>query len=152
MRSLVMGLLVVGFAFPIAAHADDATDRAVQKDRKKLQGTWQVTSLVIAGNKAKVEDVKKLTVVNGDDGTWSVRSEDKETSKGTSTISPRATPKTIDFTATEGGGSGDQFVGIYQLGKKNRKLCFVRSDKDRPTDFTSTPENQHILVTFKRIE
>ncbi|PAY18765.1 TIGR03067 domain-containing protein [Rhodopirellula sp. SM50] len=152
MRSLLLGLLLVGIAFPLVANAEDAQDQAVKKDRKKLQGVWQVTSLVIAGNKANDEDVKKMTVVNGDDGTWSVRSEGKETSKGVSTISPSAKPKTIDFTATEGGSSGEHFVGIYQLGKNKRKLCFVRRDKDRPTDFTSTTENQAILVTYKRIE
>ncbi|QDV43179.1 hypothetical protein Enr13x_30340 [Stieleria neptunia] len=152
MRSLLLGLLVVGVALPFAANAEDAQDQAIKKDRKKLQGTWQVTSLVIAGNRAKDEDAKKFTVVNGDDGTWSVRSEGKESSKGTSTISPTVKPKTIDFTATEGGASGDQFVGIYQLGKNKRKLCFVRSDKERPTEFTSTTENQNILVTYERIK
>ena len=34
------------------------------------------------------EDAKKLTVVNGSDGTWNLRSEGKEISKGTSTIDP----------------------------------------------------------------
>ena len=61
-------------------------------------------------------------------------------------------PKTIDFTPTEGGGKGDQYLGIYELGEKTRKLCFAPSGKDRPTEFSSTPENQHILVTFERVK
>lgn len=91
-------------------------------------------------------------MVNGDDGTWSVVSEGKEISEGTSTFDSTKKPKTIDFTPTEGGGKGDHFLGIYQLGKNTRKLCFAPSDKDRPTEFSSTAENQHILVTLKRVK
>ena len=92
------------------------------------------------------------TVVNGDDGTWSVRSEGREISKGTSTFDPTKKPKTIDFTPTEGGGKGDQFLGLYQLQKNTRKLCFAPAGKGRPMGFSSTPENQHLLVTFERVK
>ncbi len=152
MRRLLIGLLMVVIALPAVAGADDAKDNAITKDRKRLEGTWQVTSLVVGGNKSKKEDVKKLTVVNGDDGTWKVLSEGKVVSKGTSTLAPTAKPKTIDFVATEGGGSGDRFVGIYQLGNNKRKLCFVRADQERPSEFTSTAENKQILVAFRRVE
>ncbi|QEF99579.1 hypothetical protein Mal15_36450 [Stieleria maiorica] len=152
MRRLLIGLLVIGFVFQSGVGADEDSNDAVKKERKRLEGTWQVTSLVVGGNKSKKEDVQKLTVVNGDDGTRSVLSEGKVVSKGTSTLAPMAEPKTIDFTATEGGGSGDRFVGIYQLGKKKRKLCFVRADQERPTEFTSTAENKYILVAYKRVE
>ena len=150
MRSFFCALLVVGTIFVAVASADDSKDKAIKKDRKRIDGTWQVTSLEIGGNKSKDEDVKKLTVVNGSDGTWSVRSEGKEISKGTSTFDPTKKPKAIDFTPTEGGGTGEKFLGIYQLRKNTRKLCFAPSGKDRPTKFSSTPDNQHILVTFKR--
>jgi uncharacterized protein (TIGR03067 family) len=152
MRYSLFGLLVVGMLLTTTASADDAKGEAIKKDRKRIEGSWQVTALTINGNKAKGEDAKKITVVNGDDGTWSVRSEGKEISKGTSTFDPTQKPKTIDFTPTESGGKGDQFLGIYQLGKNNRKLCFAAAGKDRPTEFSSTPENQHILVTFERVK
>ena len=51
-------------------------------------------------------------------------------------------PKTIDFTPTDGGGKGEQFFGIYQLRKDTRKLCFAPAAKDRPKEFSSTPENE----------
>lgn len=145
-------LLLVGLLLTSTVSADDTKDEAISKERKRIQGTWQVTTLSINGNKAKDADAKKITVVNGDDGTWSIRSEGKEISKGTSTFDPTKKPKTIDFTPTEGGGKGDQFLGIYQLGKNARKLCFSPAGKDRPTEFSSTPENQQILVTFERVE
>jgi uncharacterized protein (TIGR03067 family) len=152
MRCSLFGLLVVGLLLSATASADDSKDETIKKDRKRIEGTWRVTALTINGNKAKDEDAKKITVVNGDDGTWSVRSEGKEISKGNSTFDPTKKPKTIDFTPIEGGGKGDKFLGIYQLGTDTRKLCFAPAGKDRPTKFSSTPENQHILVTFERVK
>jgi uncharacterized protein (TIGR03067 family) len=152
MRYSLFGLLVVGVLLTTIASADDAKDEAIKKDRERIEGTWQITALEINGNKSKDEDVKKLTVVNGSDGTWSVRAEGKEISIGTSTFDPTQKPKTIDFTPTEGGGKGDQFLGIYELRKNVRKLCFAPQGKDRPTEFSSTSDNQHILVTFERVK
>ncbi len=150
MRYALFALSVVGLLLNSVASADDAKDEAMKKHRKRIQGTWQVTALTINGNKAKNEDAQKLTVVNGDDGTWSIRVEGKEISKGTSTFDPTQKPNTIDFTPTTGGGEGDHFVGIYQLKKDTRKLCFAPAGKPRPTKFSSTADNQHILVEFKR--
>jgi len=90
--------------------------------------------------------------MNGSAGTWSVRSEGKEISKGTSTFDPTKKPKTIDFTPTEGGGKGDLFLGIYRIAKETRKLCFAPSGKPRPTEFSSTAGNQHVLVTFEKVK
>jgi uncharacterized protein (TIGR03067 family) len=153
MRRLLFGLLVVGAmltAIATIASADNAKDDAIKKDHKRIEGTWRVVALEVNGNKESEEDAKKFTVVNGADGTWSLRSEDKEISKGTSTIDPTKKPKTIDFTVTEGDGKGNQHLGIYELGEKTRKLCFAPPGKERPTEFSSTPGSKHILVTFQR--
>jgi uncharacterized protein (TIGR03067 family) len=109
-----------------------------------------VVALEVNGTKSMEEDAKKLTVVNGSDGTWTLCSEDKEISKRTSTIDPTKKPKTIDFTVTEGEGKGNQHLGIYELGKITRKLCFAPPGKERPTEFSSTPGSEDILVTFER--
>ncbi|MEX0713417.1 MAG: TIGR03067 domain-containing protein [Pirellulales bacterium] len=153
MRSSLFGFLVVGVfltAIVTVASAGNAKDEAIKKDRKQIQGTWRVVALEVNANKAMEEDATKLTVVNGSDGTWSLRSEDKEISKGTSTIDPTKKPKTIDFTPTEGEGKGNEYQGIYELGKKTRKMCFAPPGKERPTEFSSTSGSEHILVTFER--
>ena len=152
MRYSVFSLLFVWLVLTVTVSANDGKDAAIKKDRKRIQGVWRATSLIVNGNKAKDEDAKKITVVNGDDGTWSVRSDGKEISKGTSTIDPQTKPKAIDFTPTKGGGKGVGILGIYQLRKKTRKLCFAPEGKDRPTEFSSTAENQHILVEFARVK
>jgi uncharacterized protein (TIGR03067 family) len=152
MRYSIFGLLVVGVLLTTIASADDAKDEAIKKDRTRIEGKWRITSLEINGNKAKDEDATKLTVVNDDKGTWNLRSGNMEVSMGTSTFDPTKKPKTIDLTPTEGDAKGDLFLGVYKLGKNTRKLCFAPSGKDRPTEFSSTPENQHVLVTFERVK
>ena len=152
MRHFFCALLVVGTLFPAVASADDLKDEAIKKDRKGIEGTWRIVALEINGNRSEQVDIQKLRVVNGSDGTWSVRSEGKEISKGTSIFDPTKKPKSIDFTPNEGGGKGEKSLGMYKLGKNTRKLCFAPSGKDRPAEFSSTPGNQHILVTFRREE
>ncbi len=153
MKNPFFGFLFVGVlltAVVARAFVDDAQDEAIKKDRKLIEGTWRVVALEIDGNKSMDEDARKITVVNGSDGTWSLRSEGNEISKGTSTIDPAKKPKTIDFTVTEGEGKGNQYPGIYELGEKTRKLCFAPSGRARPTEFSSTPGSEHILVTLER--
>lgn len=152
MKGRFFQCLFVVFLLQAVALADDAKDKAIKRDRKKIEGKWRVVALVVNGNKAKDEDARKITVVNGSDGTWSLRSEDKEISKGISTFDPTHKPKTIDFTPTEGAGKGNQYRGIYELGKSLRKLCFASEGKDRPTEFSSEPGSEHILVTFERVK
>lgn len=134
----------------LIAAADDAKDAAIKKDRKQIEGTWRVVALEVNGNKASAEDAKKITVVNGTDGTWSLFNDGKLISKGPSTIDPLAKPKIIDFRPTEGEGKGELHLGIYELSDKTRKLCFAPPGKQRPTTFSSKPGSEHILVTFSR--
>lgn len=153
MRSSSVGLFVVGVfltAITTIAYANDAKDKAIKIDHKLIEGIWRIVALEVNGNKAGEEDARKLSVVNGSDGTWRLLSEGKEISIGTSTIDPTKKPKTLDFTATEGEGKGNQYLGIYELGEKTRKMCFAPPGKDRPTEFASTPGSEFILVTFER--
>ena len=148
----IFGLLVVGVLLTAIASADEFKDESIKKDRARIAGTWQVVTLEIDGNQTSDDDAKKLTVVNGSDGTWSVRSEGKEISKGTSVIDPTKKPKTIDFTPTEGGGEGNKYLGIYELAEETRKLCFAPQGSERPTEFSAKSRSKQVLVTFERVK
>src|SRR5271165_31407 len=89
---------------------DNAKDEAIKKERKMFVGTWRVISLEVNGNKAKEEDFKKMKVVNGLDGTWSLQVEGRDVWKGTSQINPSKKPKTIDFTPSEGEDKDRKFL------------------------------------------
>lgn len=152
MKTTFCGFWIVGallVAITAIASADDAKDEAIKKDRKMIEGQWRIVALEVNGNKSSDEDAKKFSVVNGPDGTWTILSEGKEVAKGTNSFDPTKKPKTIDFTITEGGGKGNVHLGIYELGEKARKLCFAPPGKDRPSEFTSTPGSEHILVMFE---
>ena len=153
MRRTLIGTLFLGTimaAIATIAIAGDAKEDAVKKDRKQITGTWRAIALVVNGNKSTDEDVKKITVVNGADGTWSLRVDDQEVSAGTSSIDPTKKPKTIDFTPNVGEGKDKLHLGIYELGDKTRRMCFAPPGKDRPTQLESEPGSEHILVTFQR--
>jgi uncharacterized protein (TIGR03067 family) len=106
MKTRFIGLSVFGLLLATIVTADDAKDEAIKKDRKQIEGTWRIVALEVNGNKASDDDAKKLSVVNGSDGTWTLLSEGNEISKGTSTFDPTKKPKSIDFTPTEGEGKG----------------------------------------------
>jgi uncharacterized protein (TIGR03067 family) len=59
-------------------------------------------------------------------------------------------PKSLDFTPTEGDAKGQLFLGIYELGEKNRRMCFAPTGKERPSEFSSSRGSGHILLTFER--
>lgn len=143
---LLAGVLTL--AFP--CFADDAKDEAIKKDRQQIKGTWQIVGLEINGNPANAEDIQKMVVVNGSDGTWALYSDGEMVAKGTSTFDPTQKPKTLDFEATEGGAQGSRYQGIYELGESKRRMCFSPPDKPRPTEFVSTPGSGIILVKFQR--
>src|SRR2546425_1838748 len=118
--SLVMGLTIsfgAGFAL--------AQDDPIEKERKSYQGTWKVVAMEIDGKEVAENNAKKLTFINKADGTWIIESEGKEISSGKSDIDPTKKPKTIDFMPTLGVFSGNEYVGIYELGKDTRQICFV---------------------------
>jgi uncharacterized protein (TIGR03067 family) len=151
-------LLALGFGllFIVAGAltaADDAKDEAIKKDRKKYEGTWQVVSLEVEGNKADEEDAKKITVINEADGKWAIEVEGKVMVRGTSEIDPVKKPKTVDLTITEGDDKGQTALGIYEFADDNtRKVCLAQAGKERPTEFSSTAENKHILAVLKRVK
>ena len=150
-RSLIQMLAAGSILFAIAPMAvGESQDELIQHDRDHIQGTWRIVALEINGNKSGDDDVRKLSVVNGSDGTWSLVSAGKEITRGTSTFDPTKKPKTIDFTPTEGDSKGQQYLGIYELGEKTRRMCFAQPGNPRPNELLSSSGSDHILVTFER--
>jgi uncharacterized protein (TIGR03067 family) len=146
---LGVSLLVVGGP-PLAA--GDARDEAIRKDRKKYEGTWQVISLEVDGNRSAEEDARKITVINEADGKWAIEVDGQVVARGTSTIDPTAKPKTVDLTMTEGQNSGQTALGLYELGDDTRKVCFAQPGQGRPTEFAAPAGSGHILAVLKRVK
>lgn len=145
--SLVIGLTLT-FGVVMALPGDDP----IEKERKSYQGTWRVVSFESDGKVVDETNAKKLTFINKADGSWSIVSEGKELSSGQSDIDPTKKPKTIDFMPTLGVFSGNEYLGIYELGKDTRQICFVEKSKGRPTEFTSPAGSGHFLLKFERVK
>ena len=146
-NSLVIGL-ILSFSAVLALAGEDS----IEKERKDYQGAWRVVALQIDGKEVAENDAKKLTFINKADGTWIIESEGKEISSGKSDIDPTKKPKTIDFMPTLGVFSGNEYVGIYELGKDTRQICFVEKTKERPTEFSSPAGSGHFLIKFERLK
>ena len=147
---LVVGLFLAA-AVPLAV-AGDAKDEAIKKDRMKFEGTWQVVSLEIDGNKAEEQDAKKITVVNEADGKWRLEVDGKVIARGTSEIDPTKKPKAIDLTETEGDDKGKTALGIYEVGDDERKVCYAKAGMERPDDFSAPAGSGRILAVLKRLK
>jgi uncharacterized protein (TIGR03067 family) len=146
--ALSIGLVLVGGL----VLAGDAKDEAIKKERKKYEGTWQVVSLEVDGNKASEEDAKKITVINEANGKWRIEIDGKVVSQGTSEIDPTKKPKTVDLTETEGDNSGKTSLGIYELEDDTRKVCVARTGEKRPTEFAAPAGSGNILAVLKRMK
>jgi uncharacterized protein (TIGR03067 family) len=118
-------------------------------DQSRLQGEFVFTSWTHGG--------QKLAEESRDTAKWSVKDDkytfeiDGQTEEGTIKIDAAKKPATIDLNITAGADKDKQQLGIYKIDGNNVTFCFARpGEKERPADFTSTPDNRHILVTLKR--
>jgi uncharacterized protein (TIGR03067 family) len=145
--SIAMGLAIY-LNVALALGGDDP----IAKERKVYQGTWKVTAFVIDGKELAEEAFKKLRYINKADGTWIVESDGKEISSGESDIDPTKKPKTIDFLPTLGVFSGNDYLGIYELGKDTRQICFAEKAKGRPTELASPAGSGQFLIKFERVK
>ena len=143
--------LVLGLVFSLGV-AVQAGEDAVEKDRKLYQGTWKVASFVVDGKEVDQNNANKLIFINKADGAWIVEADGKEISSGKSDIDPTQKPKTIDFMPTSGVFSGNEYLGIYELGKDTRKICFAEKSKGRPTEFEAPAGSGRFLLTFERVK
>jgi uncharacterized protein (TIGR03067 family) len=152
MRLYALLGIALFFAMTSLSAAGDAKDEAIKKDRKKYEGTWQVVSLEVDGNKSAEDDAKKITVINEADGKWAIEVDGKVIARGTSEIDPTKKPKTVDLTVTEGEGKGQTALGLYEFEDDTRKVCLAPAGKDRPSEFSSTAGTGHILAVLKRVK
>ena len=146
------GLTIVGSSGSQAADraAAVADTPTVAKDREAVRGDWRVIELHVDGQRASDEDARRVVVSNAGDGTCVLLQDGGQMARGTSMIEPGVTPKRIDFTLTDANGETVDYQGVYELGDPVRRICFARPGRPRPVDFTSTVDNEQLLIVFRR--
>jgi uncharacterized protein (TIGR03067 family) len=153
MRLYALLSIALLYVMTSLSSAGDAKDETIKKDRKKYEGTWQVVSLEVDGNKSAEDDAKKITVINEADGKWAIEVEGKVIARGTSEIDPTKKPKTVDLTVTEGDHKGQTILGLYEFEDDTRKVCLAPpGGKERPSEFSTKAGSGHVLAVLKRVK
>jgi uncharacterized protein (TIGR03067 family) len=70
------------------------------------------------------------------------------TLKGTFTINPSETPKSIDVTLINDNGQETKLLGIYEIKGDTRKSCFALPQQDRPKQFMT--QSGYVTFEWKR--
>ncbi len=116
-------------------------------DTKVIQGAWIPTKAELGGI-GMGSDTLKIITLKIDDGKYEVTAEVVD--KGTYTMNPDATPKTIDITGVEGPNAGKKILAIYELKGDTLRICYNLGPGPRPTEFQSPVGSTHFLATYKR--
>ncbi|MFO0842649.1 MAG: TIGR03067 domain-containing protein [Gemmataceae bacterium] len=135
-------LLTLVLTFSPAATGGDA------KDGDGIQGTW-LPSKAELGGKAFPDEVRKSIklVVKDDKYTVTVG---EQADRGTVKLNPKAKPKELDVTGTEGPNKGKTILAIYERDGDTLRVCYDLSGKGRPTEFKTKEGAPLFLVTYKR--
>jgi uncharacterized protein (TIGR03067 family) len=128
--------------------ADDKKD--AKKDQEKLQGTWDVVSLEVAGNTVPKDKLENFRSTIKDDVMSHKGAEEGKTEEVTFVLDPSQKPKAIDMTLKKGGQAGQVILGIYSLDGDNLKLCMNQPGLERPKEFVSKAESRVVLIMLKR--
>jgi RNA polymerase sigma factor (sigma-70 family) len=118
--------------------AQEKHQKAVKEELEKLQGTWVLTAVEVAGEKPWEQDVttdaRCLLTITGNKSVQGQVSA-KEKSERFIRIDPTAKPKAIDWAKTDEFKEGEVFYGIYELDGDTLKLLGGGTKPaDRPTE------------------
>jgi uncharacterized protein (TIGR03067 family) len=144
MRTILLMSPVFALALFGASRADE---KAVDKEAKLLDGTWQLVEGEVGGNKLPPAAAKSITLTLSP-GKYVVMAESKD--EGTVKYFPDASPKAIEITGTAGPNKGKTFPAIYELKGDTLTVCYDLSGKARPTEFKSKPGTKLFLATYKK--
>jgi uncharacterized protein (TIGR03067 family) len=132
------------------ALAGEGPEKQVKDDLAKLEGTWELVSYEIAGEKLAPENVQQLPKITfkGRDYSWS----DGET--GTITdIDPSKKPKTIEYKFTSGDLKNTIQLAIYEIDGDTFKDCIAPPGAAAyPKDFSTNADNGQTLITYRRMK
>ncbi|HJZ93980.1 MAG TPA: TIGR03067 domain-containing protein [Gemmataceae bacterium] len=152
MKSCMLVAATLGLL--VATAWGDAAPKLPKEDKddlKKLQGDWTFTAWETGGRALAKEALETAKwTVKGDKYTFEMGGVEEE---GTIKFDSAKKPATIDLAITSGNDAGKNQVGIVRIDGDTVTFCFARPGaEDRPTEFKTTADDNHILVTVKRVK
>jgi uncharacterized protein (TIGR03067 family) len=136
----------------VAAQAQDVKDGQVEKDMKKLQGTWILVFGEFDGKPVAKEHVQKSKRTHtGNEVSVVLPHLYKEPIKNKlARLDPTKTPKEMDLARSVGPNTGRTLLAIYAVSEDTFRICYDPSGKERPREFKSTPGSGYALHVWKR--
>ena len=122
---------------------------AAKKDLTRLQGEWAMVSGERDGQAFPADFMKgSKRTAEGDQVTVIIQGQ--LLMKAKFALDPAKSPRTIDYTVSSGANAGKTMLGIYELDGDKVKFCFSTPGKERPTTFTTQPNDGRTLSVWKK--
>lgn len=135
-------------AFLVLAGSLPADEAAIKAEMMKLEGTWQLASVMTDGKATPADVVQKIRVViKGGKHTVYLGS-DAVVKEIPFTIDPTTNPKQT----TDKLPDGMEIKGIYKLDGDTLTSCVAAAGKDRPKEFSAKEGTGNTLRVFKRVK
>lgn len=115
----------------------------------KLDGKWQVIRAEHAGEAAPNMVTDHMVLILSL-GRYEVRYGSEVSDRGTFAISSTDASRTLVLTGTEGANATRTIPCIFQQAGDRLRVCFG-FDGVLPTDFTTRPDSQRYLATYRRV-
>jgi uncharacterized protein (TIGR03067 family) len=150
------GLMIAAMIFAACATmktrtAGEASGGAVSAsgdDTRTVQGLWRPAKAELAGRSMPAALLGSISL-RLEEGKYEVFV-GTEPDRGTYTLDPATTPRSMTITGTDGPNVGKTFPAIYELKGDTLDICYDLSGEKRPTEFKSVAGTKLYLVTYHR--
>lgn len=142
-RRVILTALCISLATGLTVQA--LQESANEKDKKALQGKWDIVSVASAGKEQKAQNG---AFVSFDGGKLTFTPKSVDFSEFSFNLDASKTPKTLDLKS-----KGDALFGIYELKGDDLKLCLSNGEpvsKNRPKEFVASEHT--ILMVLRRVK
>src|SRR5437016_601895 len=140
MKKLFLTCAILALPIAMSFGADDS---------KTIQGVWKPVTAVLGGKPMPPPVVKAITLTLTN-GMYDVAVEGERSDKGTVKLDPKASPRKMTITGTDGPNLGKTFLAIYELKDDTLRICYDLSGEKSPTEYKSIEGTKLYLVTYKR--
>jgi uncharacterized protein (TIGR03067 family) len=129
---------------------------AINKELKRLQGTWEINFKLVNGRTVQFPDRAgrgKYRMTISADSSVVVDGMPKDAPKLKYRLDPLERPKRVDLIFPPP-KSGKQVVteGIYEFDGDELQMCFATVGHPRPTDFTCNEGSGRFLEVYRRVK
>jgi uncharacterized protein (TIGR03067 family) len=139
----------IGLTALAVATSSAQDNEAAKKDKAQLQGEWTMVSGKRDGHAFPAEFLQgSKRVTKGDETTVTLQGQLFMRAKFT--LDPAKSPKSINYSVTGGPYAGKTQLGIYQLDGDTVKFCFSIPGEERPTAFSTKPNDGRTLSVWRR--